>query len=179
MLAHMTNPIVASIPELLASAPHPDHADALRLYGQFVGSWDQDVTWYERDGTTRHLRGEWHFGWILGGRAIADVWMVPTRAELDAGAPLVGYGVTIRVREAATGHWKISWSGVLTGIAVTLTGRAQGDEIVQEGAEPDGTPTRWIFSDITPDAFRWRNEVSDDGGKTWRLKQAFSVRRRR
>lgn len=91
----MTNAIVKEIPEFLATGPHPDAADAMQLYGQFVGSWDQEVTWFERDGTSRRLRGEWHFGWILGGRGIADVWMVPTRPELDAGAELAGYGVTV------------------------------------------------------------------------------------
>ena len=175
----MATAIVKEIPELLATGPHPDAAGELQLYGQLVGSWDQEVTWLERDGTSRRLGGEWHFGWILGGRAIGDVWMVPTRPELDAGAPLAGYGVTIRIPERATGDWKISWSGALTGVAMTLVGRREGSEIVQRGAEPDGTPARWIFSDVTSDSFRWRNEVSDDGGVTWRLKQSIVARRRR
>lgn len=175
----MTNAIVPEIPELLATGPHADGVDDLQLYGQFVGSWDLEVTWFEKDGTTRRLPGEWHFGWILGGRAVADVWMVPSRPELDAGAALVGHGVTVRIREPATGTWKISWSNALTGVAMTLSGRREADEIVQRGAEPDGTPARWIFGDITTDSFRWRNEVSDDGGVRWRVKQTFVARRRR
>ncbi len=167
------------IPELCASGPYAGNADALRLYGRFVGSWDLVVTWYDDQGGTHEASGEWHFGWILQGRAIGDVWMVPTRAELDAGAQLGGYGVTTRFPDpAAPGAWKVTWNGVLTGVVITFTGREVGEEIVQVGTYPDGRPTRWIFSEITEHSFRWRSEVSEDAGKTFQLRQHFVARRR-
>jgi len=172
-----TDHSACSIPELYARGPHPAHEPALRLYGQFVGSWDLDVTWHDPDGGTRRARGEWHFGWILRGRAVADVWMVPTRAELDAGAELLGYGITTRVLSTDPGSWKVTWNGVLTGVVMTLVGREVGGEIVQEGTYPDGKPTRWIFSEISSTSFRWRNEVSEDGGRTFQLRQNFVARR--
>ena len=61
------------IDALQASGPHPDHASDLILFGQFVGAWDVDVTNIEPDGTKKELKGEWHFGWVLEGRAIMDV----------------------------------------------------------------------------------------------------------
>jgi hypothetical protein len=51
------------------------------------------------------------------------------------------------------------------------------DEIVLEGSFEEGVTTRWIFSDITPDSFSWRNVDSADGGDTWTLKQEMKGRR--
>jgi hypothetical protein len=50
----------------------------------------------------------------------------------------------------------------------------QGDEIVQEGTGTSGKPARWIFSE---NSFRWRDEVSDEGGKTWKLREEMHARR--
>jgi hypothetical protein len=71
-----------------------------------------------------------------------------------------------------------------------LIGRASGTEIVNEGKEPSslarlyGAPPtpdkaaaiRWIFSDITPDSFRWRSERSADGAR-WMLQREYFGRR--
>ena len=40
-----------------------------------------------------------------------------------------------------------------------------------------GHPFRWIFSDITPQSFRWRSEGSPDGGTTWVVGQTMIARR--
>ncbi len=31
------------------------------LYGQLIGSWSIQLTWYDADGNQRSARGEWHF----------------------------------------------------------------------------------------------------------------------
>lgn len=48
------------------------------MFGRFMGAWDLD--WYGKDNDGNHIvvRGELNFGWILNGRAIRDVWQVPT-----------------------------------------------------------------------------------------------------
>ena len=74
--------------------------------------------------------------------------------------------------------WKVTWNGVLAGVVITFVGREVGSEILQEGTYPDGKPTRWIFSEITADPFRWRNEISTDRGHTFQLQQHFTARRR-
>src|SRR5438067_1641771 len=63
---------------LLADKPVADQADKLTLFGQFVGAWDVDVVNHNPDGTTQTVNAEWHFGWILEGRAVQDVWQAPT-----------------------------------------------------------------------------------------------------
>jgi hypothetical protein len=60
----------------------------------------------------------------------------------------------------------------------TFVARQVGDEIVLSGKTDEGDPLRWIFSDISADSFRWRSEVSSDGGITWRLTVEMRMRRR-
>ncbi|MGH3649007.1 MAG: hypothetical protein ACRDTM_17740 [Micromonosporaceae bacterium] len=63
------------------------------------------------------------------------------------------------------------WFGVTYGNFVTLTARAQGEEILQEGTQHDGRPVRWTFSEITDTCFLWQGYISDDAGENWRQEQ--------
>ena len=65
--------------------------------------------------------------------------------------------------------WRTRWFNPVTGHEERQTGRRAGDEIVQVGARPDGTTTRWRFAEITPDSFRWMGEALEPDGKTWKL----------
>jgi hypothetical protein len=70
----------AMIEALEASHPRASLAEKLQLFGQFVGSWDVVGTSYRPDGSQETVQGEWHFGWVLEGRAIQDVWIAPKRS---------------------------------------------------------------------------------------------------
>ena len=61
----------------------------------------------------------------------------------------------------------MTWIDPCAGYRAELVGRLQGDEIFQEGKGSDGTGLRWIFSDLRPDQFRWRAEISRDEGASW------------
>ncbi len=168
----------APLAEVLVSpAGAPELGEASKLYGQFVGDWEVDVTNHKPDGTSETVRGEWRFGWILEGRAIQDVFRVPAR---DGPArPLLAYGTTVRVPDLRRNTWTVVYFGAVTGTALQLTARKEGSEIVQEGVDGSGRPSRWIFSDMERDAFRWRAVSSPDGGHTWELEQEMSARRKR
>ena len=61
------------------------------------------------DGTSLNATGEWRFGWILGGRAIQDIWIVPAPRRLPAGRPRpIGYGTTVRVYDAGLKAWHVT-----------------------------------------------------------------------
>lgn len=167
------------IEELTASGPAPELAQKLMLFGQFVGDWDLDVVYHLPDGKRQLRTGEWHFGWVLEGRAIQDVWMVPARAERERTGELVGYGTTIRAYDPRIDAWHVTWNGVLSGTVFVFIARQQGDEIVMEQQADGGEPGRWIFSEIAPDSFRWRAVSSTDGGRSWVIEQEMSARRRR
>ena len=64
---------------LHADGPAADREGKMDLYGWLIGSWELDVTRYLDDGSQLRISGEWHFGWVLEGRAIQDVWIVPPR----------------------------------------------------------------------------------------------------
>jgi hypothetical protein len=159
---------------LHADGPASDRQEALKLYGQFVGDWNTDILAYSPDGARHQGRGEIHFGWLLQGRAIQDVWMIPRLKDRRADAaamPVVGnfYGTTIRAYDPALDAWHIYWIDPVTNAYYQQIGRKQGADIVQEGTMPTGESTRWTFTEIKADSFHWKGEVSTDRGATWHL----------
>lgn len=163
---------------LHAAGPAPDHADKMGLYGWLIGSWEMDAVNHLPDGTTRTGRGEIHFGWVLEGRAIQDVWIVPAgRAASDAPPSRVIYGTTLRVYDPAIEAWHILWIDPVKQNYTRQIGRASGNDIVQEGTDANGVPVRWRFTEVTLDSFHWIGERSLDGSATWRLEVEFFARR--
>jgi hypothetical protein len=45
------------------------------------------------------------------------------------------------------------------------------------GARVDGTPTRWRFTEITPNSFHWLGEALNADGATWKLEGEFRATR--
>ncbi len=158
-----------------ADGPFPGLEDKLRLFGQFVGDWDilEDRNLQE-DGSWTTQRGELHWGWILGGRAVQDVWMFTDQKTGEA----VPEGTTVRFYDPKIDAWHSVWLTPTQGAAMMFVGGAVGDEIVLEGKTTDGRPLKWIFSEITPDSFRWHAEHSLDGGNTWKLREEMQIRRK-
>jgi hypothetical protein len=165
---------------LVAAGPAADRAGKMDLYAWLIGSWDFDMVEYLPGGAQRARAGEWHFAWVLEGRAIQDVWLVPGSGQRagDAVAQDNYYGSTLRTYDPRIDAWHIQWTDPVSQRYFDMTGRKEGARIVQEGRLPDGTPLRWSFNDITPEGFVWRSEVSPDGGKTWLRNVEFVARRR-
>ena len=168
------------LPTLRADGPHPDYANQLMLFGQFVGVWDMDIQFFDSAGNSIfHGLGEWKFSWILDGRAIQDVL---TYADLqDATKTAPGErrtGTTLRYYDPKTDVWRALWLGASSGIFLPLKGKPSADGILLEGHEDDGAQIRWTFTEITPDSFHWRGVASTDNGTSWYLEQEMFARRR-
>jgi hypothetical protein len=84
----------------------------------------------------------------------------------------------LRVYDPRIDAWRIQWTDPVTQTFLSMIGRKEGNDIVQLGTNPEGQQVRWSFSDIRPDSFRWRGEISADGGVTWRLVVEFLARRK-
>jgi hypothetical protein len=164
-----------SIEGLPADGPLPELKEKLMLFGQFVGDWEvHEGRYLLAGGKWAEEIGEVHWRWILGGRAVQDVWMF-----FDKGVGrMVPAGTTVRFYDPKIDAWHSLWISPLQGFVKTFVGRKVGDEIVLEGKE-ENPRLKWMFSDIRPGSFRWRSEESRDGGVTWSLNEEMSIRRRR
>jgi hypothetical protein len=166
---------------LHAPGPDPQRSAKLRLYAWLVGQWDLDVTTFAADGTSHSGSGEIYAGWVLRGRAIQDVWMIPRLADRRPGiAQLPGagnwYGTTLRIYDPNVDAWRILWSDPATSFFSQQIARARGRDIVQEGPDPRGGRTRWTFTEIEPDSFRWSAEHAN-GTADWRKEVEVHARR--
>jgi hypothetical protein len=163
---------------LHAAGPATDRADKMSLYGWLIGRWDMDFVIHPEGGAPQTGRGEIHFGWVLEGRAIQDVWIVPARAQRRPDMAFMGfYGTTLRVYDPGLDAWHILWIDPVMQSYTRQIGRARGRDIVQEGTNDAGHRLRWSFTEITPDSFHWLGERSLDDGASWLLQAEFFARR--
>jgi hypothetical protein len=161
----------------LSDGADQELAGELELFGQFVGSWDVSVTNYMPDGSASTIPAEWHFAWALGGRAIQDVWIAPSREARERDGSDGEWGTTIRFYDREIEAWRSTWLGPRHHVVMPFIARRIDDEIVLEGSFEDGVVTRWIFSDVTSQSFSWRAVESSDGGDTWSLRQEMKAQR--
>lgn len=161
------------------AAPPPD-TRAPRDATQFaflIGQWDVSVKPKATTLATRihgvpALRGTWKAWRALEGWGIED----ELRVVDDAGNPraLTHF---VRVFDATTKRWNVSSLDVFRGKFTMSTAAWQGGIMRTEShsVDADGTPflSRVIWSQITPTSFRYQQDRSTDGGRTWT--EAFLV----
>jgi hypothetical protein len=166
---------------LHAAGPDSERSSQLELYAWLIGDWEFDITTFPLDGTTHTGRGEIHAGWVLQGRAIQDVWMIPRFRDRKPGIeqmPGAGnwYGTTLRVYDPNLDAWRILWNDPATNFFAQQIAKPRGSDIVQEGLDPRGGTMRWTFFDIEPDSFHWMAERSTNG-TDWRKEVDIRARR--
>jgi hypothetical protein len=161
------DPAAAFAAAFTAAAPRPELADRLALFAPLIGSWALAVYDFGPDGEVDQSNAEWHFSWALDGRAVADVWINPARA--DRGPEADGeWGLSLRFYDPAIDAWRSTWHGPKKGWVIPFVGRPTGDGLMLEGVRGD-TALRWVFSEVTDSTFRWRaEETGPDGAITVR-----------
>ncbi len=88
---------------LAAAGRSPEIPEALDAYGWLVGSWELDVLHYwAMDVAAQGLKAEVQAAWVLEGRALQDLWIMPRRSDRTAALDkkLNMYGTTLRVWDA-------------------------------------------------------------------------------
>ena len=162
---------------LISSGSSAELGQAADAFAWLIGGWAGDVKDIDEDGSVRTGTGEWWFSWVLEGRAVQDVWIVPRRAQRMERTQTANnrYGSTIRYFDRKADLWRIVWVNPVSGALSTLQGKRTGNRFVLEGTT-GGTPIRWTFEDIESDRFVWRGEERAKSG-TWRLSAEFRLRR--
>ena len=168
----MTITISPFLTALGSEGPPADRAKDMDLYGWLIGSWDMDTIHYLGDGTIQKSNGECHFGWVLEGRAIQDIWIRPKRP-----APSTMYGTTLRIFDPGIGGWHIIWNDPLNQDSSRQIGRAEGNDIVQIGDDSRGLKVRWRFTEITDNSFHWIGEERSSESDPWRITYEHLARR--
>lgn len=155
---------------LAAPGRSPEIPESADVYGWLIGSWELDVYHHRPEQAGLRSKGEAHFEWALEGRAVQDVWIVPSMNL---------YGTTIRIWDPSIQAWRVTWFNPVTGSRDELTGRWSGKDVVQIGTHLDGTPIRWIFTEITPGSFHWIGEALQPDAQTWKIQGEFRATRMR
>lgn len=171
---------IADLHEVLVAPGRSEEiSESEDLYGWLIGSWALDVIHYWSDVPALNLKAEAHFRWVLDGRAVQDVWIMPRRADRTSQLTRANnlYGTTLRIWDPTIGAWRVTWVNPVTGHRNELVGRRSGENIVQIGTHADGTPIRWAFTEITSDSFLWTGETLNADGDTWTLQSQFRARR--
>ncbi|TIV69017.1 MAG: hypothetical protein E5V89_20650 [Mesorhizobium sp.] len=168
----MTSTVSQFLTALASDGPSVDRAKDMNLYGWLIGSWEMETIHHLGDSTIEKWTGECHFGWVLEGRAIQDIWIRPKRPS-----PSTMYGTTLRVFDPGSGSWHIIWSDPLNQDYSRQIGRAEGKDIVQIGDDSRGLQTRWRFTEITADSFHWIGEERSAESDPWQVTYEHFARR--
>jgi hypothetical protein len=171
-----STPLSLFASSLMSAAPHRDIPEEQRIFTPFIGDWDLIVRWFDEAGRImREEQGEWHFSWILEGRGIQDVWIVPPRPERARHRDLYEYGTSLRFFDSKLNAWRSTWIGPMHRMVRTFIARKIGDQVVLATTKGEIPRMRWSFADIKADSFIWRNELWT--GSDWRIQQSFAASR--
>jgi hypothetical protein len=174
-VAPAAHPRLDMVSALKAMGPHSSLGDQAQVYGRLIGTWDVDYADISKDGTVTRHTGKLMVGWVMDGRAIQDLWIVDpsgSRQEREVYTDL-------RYFDAKTKTWASTFiDPEHSSVARFTASAANDDRIVLNTQDIGGENTRWSFNDIGPASFVFRDEVSHDGGKTWRLRGEDHMTRR-
>ena len=156
------------------------HQEELEPYKTFIGSWEFDWIGHQDDGSTYTVPGEWHFSWILEGRAIQDNWICPKRHLRSSGKYAEGeYGTTIRYYDFKEECIKVLWIGPILSNLNVFNVTHDKNQITQDEIMviDNSRISRWVFKDIKEASFKWEAYVSNDNRKTWIMNQEVHAKR--
>lgn len=174
--------IVLSALAVSVSTVHAQHGSAQpvtdtkppRDASQFaflIGQWDVTVKPKATTLATRihgvpKMQGTWKAWRALEGWGIEDELRI-----VDAAGNPQNYTHFLRVYDGASRRWNVSALDVYRGRFTTSNAEWKGDVMLtsSQGTDPEGKAfsSRVTFSRITPSSFRYQQDRSTDGGRTW------------
>jgi hypothetical protein len=147
------------LPAAGSKAEAPQNA----LFDQLVGTWDVRYEFTDKNGKLRSNRGQVHYSWILGGKALQEIWTSDSESK-----DLLPFGTTIDFYDLKRQRWTAVWIYPAEGMAMIMTGGDVKGSFVLTGHDQSGALQRWSTSVGQRDSIVIRAEISNDEGKTWR-----------
>lgn len=143
-------------------------------YAPLLGDWDFDYYDIQNGKRTRHVKGEWIFRRILNGTAIEDLFICPSRATKDTNPQPDGeYGAAIRMFHPGSCSYDMVYT--THGYMTRLNVRRENGKIVCTVL--DRPAEKWVFSEVTPTAFRWQNITVTSAGE-WHVNSEVLAHRK-
>ena len=162
---------------LTALNASPDIPPQDSWFAPLIGEWD--FVWTDKQNCSEcDICGEWIFSWIIEGCAIQDVFICPSRSQRNNNKSKdVTYGTTLRWYNAKEHCWEAVYAEKES--FSTLKAKKDKSDIVLTCTNCEGYEMKWIFSEIKPDSFYWRNIISNDSGESWNvISQVYATRRK-
>lgn len=130
-------------------------------YAPLIGDWDFDYYDAPESSQPRHVIGEWLFRKILEGSIVQDIFICPSRTERITNPQEDGeYGVALRKFNFDEKCYNMVYS--TKDYMIHVNWRKENDKLI--GTVQEVPDNQFIFSDITPDSFKWTNiQIQDDG----------------
>jgi hypothetical protein len=156
---------------LLHGGPLPAERDGQHDFDFEFGAWktrlsrlehplSESTRWLDYEGTST-VRKVWDGRANLG------------ELEVDGAAGHLE-GLTLRLYNARTRQWNITWANGSNGELdrATMFGgfvNGRGEFFGQDSLDGRAILVRFVFSEITATSFRFEQAFSGDGGKTWEV----------
>jgi hypothetical protein len=169
------DPPLNLVAALEAPGPNPSLGDQAQVLDRMVGTWDVEYTDFAKDGKAIHRTGEFIVSWVMDGRAVQDLWIVDPSGKRKEREVYT----TLHYFDAKSRTWHATFVDPEHGSIARFTGGPAGsDRFVIETADLGNQTNRWSFNDIRADSIVYRDEASNDGGKTWKLQSEYQMKRR-
>ncbi|WP_298021804.1 hypothetical protein [uncultured Parasphingopyxis sp.] len=153
---------LAAPPAFAQQPAREPSAQAVEQLRHVIGTWDATTEFIGPDGTVTYTgEGQYRFEWVVPDRIVSGVSTIPALDQISAILFFVrpGRGEIEMASVGGDGHlWRMIGPDDSETRTTPNTGMADGSTMM----------LRFTRSDVTPDSFRSRMEISTDGGETWR-----------
>ncbi len=146
-----------------------------QILGQLVGTWDIDQSIVDSDGSwgNRKRKAIWRWYYILEGNAIQDDWI-----SFDSLNNEHVSGTNIRIYNEEEKQWYMAWIDKTVRRLATFTATNDSGMVIMDGHNAKGRHIKNIFYNITENEFDWRQEWTQDEGKSWIIVTMIHATRR-
>ncbi|MBS1404856.1 MAG: hypothetical protein HPZ99_07445 [Oscillospiraceae bacterium] len=144
-------------------------------YAPLIGDWYFDYYDNLESPQPRHVIGEWIFRKILEGSIVQDLFICPSRTERITNPQEDGeYGVALRKFNFDEKCYNMVYS--TKDYMIHVNWKKECDKLV--GTVQEVPDNQFIFSDITPDSFKWTNIQIQNNGTSKELSRIFAKRKK-